>query len=243
MTAKSILAATALMTIIATVLSGLAIEYRPYEQQAEELFNMGIGAPWIGGNPPAWQPFYYRPPWPVFSDGIYIPDGRYAYSFGYDPMAGTSTILWDGYYGPYEGQMPLTQGGFLPSEQPPAYYGDVNVVDHTMARGVTSSGEPFGRSALFSGGDVAAYSWIKFGPVYEPHTLNWRWISPDGVLFSVSSCLIPDPKSRGLDHWFSPQYWSMLSIRGTPAQRLAGLWKVQIYLDSQLVVEESFTIR
>ncbi|OPY48829.1 MAG: hypothetical protein A4E48_02501 [Methanosaeta sp. PtaU1.Bin060] len=63
---KAVLVISVLAVLAPIMASG--IEYRPGEKAAEDLFNMGIGKPWISGEPfessfPAnsWQSFTVRP--------------------------------------------------------------------------------------------------------------------------------------------------------------------------------------
>jgi hypothetical protein len=111
-----------------------------------------------------------------------------------------------------------------------------------MAKGITSSGEPLGRTNAFYVSDAGAYSWVQFGPLYEGHRIKWKWYSPNNALYVESNGVIPHPRSRGLEHWFSPRYWSELFIAGKPAGRMPGLWRVEVYLDGQLVLNEPFAI-
>jgi len=118
----------------------------------------------------------------------------------------------------------------------------INIIDHSMARGILPSGEASGRTSAFSAQDAYAYSWVKFGPVYEEHSIGWKWYSPDGSLYTTSEGGIPDPRSQGLDHWYSPKYWSKLTISGDPAQGMPGLWRVEFCLDGRPMLSEQFTI-
>jgi len=135
-------------------------------------------------------------------------------------------------------------------EEPSAYPGavvsspsSVNLIDHSMARAIRSSGEPEGRSSSFSAGEARIYSWVQFGPVYEAHDLMWRWYYPDGSLYGESRGRIPEPQSQGLEHWYSPRYWSELEVQGGLAGRHPGEWRVEFYVDGQMMVVERFSIR
>ncbi|NYT01169.1 MAG: hypothetical protein GKC10_00160, partial [Methanosarcinales archaeon] len=118
----------------------------------------------------------------------------------------------------------------------------LNLIDHAMVRAIRPSGDPEGRTSTFSAGDPRAYSWVQFGPVYEAHDLLWRWYYPDSSLYGESRGRIPEPQSRGLEHWFSPKYWSELEIQGGLAGRHPGEWRVEFYVDGEMMVAERFSI-
>ncbi|OPX78941.1 MAG: hypothetical protein A4E45_00990 [Methanosaeta sp. PtaB.Bin039] len=133
-------------------------------------------------------------------------------------------------------------GPQLPGASAAGQAESIDLLDHGMSRGVDPSGQPVDRTSSFSAVDAYAYSWVSFGPVYYPHSLDWRWYSPSGALHSTSSGAIPDPGSRGLAHWYSPKYWSQLAIRGASPASTPGTWRVEFSLDGKLMVEEEFTI-
>jgi parallel beta-helix repeat protein len=116
------------------------------------------------------------------------------------------------------------------------------LIDHSMVRGIMPSGEPTGRTSSFSRQERKAYSWVRFGPLYEGHAISWDWFSPDGSVYSSSEGTIPDPRTQGQAHLYSPMYWSELSISGTPAEGMPGNWKVEFYLDGASILTERFTL-
>lgn len=255
--------------IVISTCGSLALEYKPGERRAEELFNRGIGEPWRGGNPP---PSSFGPinVGPIFqwSDGIWSPydnpgsRGYYIYDYSTGSWIFMEGIyyhdflcqdfdgdgLCDSYAGPTYAWGSLSQGdGWVyPEGQGPTasttLIPAVSIVDHSMARTIATTGLPVGRTASFSAGEPRAYSWIRFGPVYEAHRLRWRWYSPDGALYTESVCQIPAPSTRGLEHWYSPKYWSQLSILGTSAAQLPGAWSVEFSVDDRIMLVERFTI-
>jgi len=119
------------------------------------------------------------------------------------------------------------------------------LLDHTMAKGVQTSYpyDPINPTYTFSHFDERALSWLKFGPVYQAHRVEWKWYSPDGKLYWSYTNTIPDPKEEGKEFWEWYKIWCWINIWGYDAAEMPGNWRVDIYLDGQKILTERFTIR
>ncbi len=116
------------------------------------------------------------------------------------------------------------------------------LLDHTMAKGVQAAApwEPIEPTYTFSRSDEKAVSWLKLGPIYKSHRVEWRWYSPDGKLYYTGSYTIPDP---GEEPWEWYKTWNSIDIRGRKAAELPGEWRVDVYVDGRKLLTEEFVIK
>ena len=113
------------------------------------------------------------------------------------------------------------------------------LLDHGMCRGIDPhSLEPVERTREFASNDPAAYSWVKVGPIFDLHTLLWKWYSPQG-LYGQEGPITIGEKGRTFPRW---AHAARLDIAGHPPSGLPGRWKVEVYFDGELLVIEEFTI-
>ena len=119
------------------------------------------------------------------------------------------------------------------------------LLDHTMCKDVQTDYpyDPIEPTYTFLSTDRRAVSWLKFGPIYRSHRVEWKWYSPDGNLYWSYTGSIPDPKAAGEDHWEWYKIWCWIDIQGATAASLPGNWKVDVYLDGQKVLTERFSIQ
>jgi hypothetical protein len=130
-------------------------------------------------------------------------------------------------------------GGGIP-QIPAGQPSSTSVLDHTISGQVDESTYlPLDRTNHFSSSDQAVYSWLSLGPVNEAHTLEWRWFSPTGSLFTSTSAQVPAPSGRTWSHY---DLYALIPIAGTSVAAMSGSWRVDIYLDGQRILQEQFTI-
>jgi len=129
-------------------------------------------------------------------------------------------------------------------------YTTVPIKDKTMCKDVqrTPPYDPIDRSSTFTTRDRKAVAWVKFGPLYAGHRVEFHWYYLDnsagpsrGHLFRYD---VPDPKQRGQAQWDWYVVWSEFPIRGTIYARYPrpSHWEVKIYVDGTYVDSLYFTI-
>jgi tetratricopeptide (TPR) repeat protein len=83
-----------------------------------------------------------------------------------------------------------------------------------------------------------AYSWLSLGMVGASR-VEWLWYSPDGNVYARDTYQIPSPV---YDYWDVYTVWSFMPISGEKAADLGGDWRVDIFLDGQMIMTEQFTL-
>lgn len=127
--------------------------------------------------------------------------------------------------------------------QPPTFEpqgGLTELMDHSMAADIESISSP--PISLFYTTDDQAVSWVKVGPVYEPHDFEWYWYSPDGGLYNTYAVTTDDPRASGKESFESWVAYSYMSILGNEAEFLPGDWWVDVYMDGEYLLTEEFSI-
>lgn len=114
------------------------------------------------------------------------------------------------------------------------------LMDHGMAMDLDGISSP--PVSIFYDSDDQAISWVKFGPVYEPHDFEWYWYSPDGELYNTYSVTTDDPQSSGKESFHSWIAYSYMSILGNDAEFMPGDWQVDVYMDGEYLLTEEFSI-
>jgi hypothetical protein len=112
--------------------------------------------------------------------------------------------------------------------------------EHTMAKNVNDCSLPVQRTYSFSTHDEHAVSWLNIWKDGKPHSVEWRWYYPQGGVYSRSFDVIPSIDGF-IGSWNSP-VWACMKIKGCDAERLPGLWKVDVIVDYRKVLTEYFTI-
>jgi len=127
----------------------------------------------------------------------------------------------------------------------PATTGLPPLLDHTMCKDVQPDypWDPIEPTYTFSRFDLKSVSWLKFGPVYKSHQVEWKWYDPKGKLYRTASYTIPDPKAQGEDYWEWYKTWDWIRINGYEPMRKPGTWQVRIYIDGEFILTERFTIK
>lgn len=116
----------------------------------------------------------------------------------------------------------------------------VGILDHSMGSSIDESTKNLiSRTNSFSIGDSKAYSWLSLGNV-GAGVAQWVWYSPDGNPYSTISYNVPVPSSGA--YWTSYNIWCYIDIVGNGAANKPGNWHVDVYLNSQKLLTEQFTI-
>ena len=126
----------------------------------------------------------------------------------------------------------------------------VPIKDKTMCKDVqrTPPYDPVDRTSIFTIRDGKAVAWVKLGPLYTGHRVEFHWYylddpaGPSRVhLFRYD---IPDPKQQGQTKWDWYVVWSEFRYGGTLYARLPrpSHWEVKIYVDGAYVDALYFTI-
>ena len=125
--------------------------------------------------------------------------------------------------------------GTLVVTEPFSITGSATLVDHTMAKTVSTTDctRPVAVSS-FSVTDAAAYSWSYYSQVTVGDQVRWEWYKPDGSLYTTSS--------TSSTYAGNVCFKSGIYIAGYPPATLLGLWSVKVYYNGALVVTEIFQI-
>jgi len=119
------------------------------------------------------------------------------------------------------------------------------LLDHTMAKDVQADYpyDPINPTYTFSRFDLKAVSWLKFGPVYKSHQVEWKWYDPDGKFYLSHIETIEDPKAAGHESWEWYKVWAWIRINGYEPMRKPGTWRVDVYVDGEKILTEQFIIK
>lgn len=118
------------------------------------------------------------------------------------------------------------------------------VLDHAMAKDVMQF-DPYGpidRTNTFSAEDEKAVLWIRFGKLYQAHTITWKWYQPDGKLYTWCRLETADPKDQGYEWWEWYAVWCGIYIKGFKAAEMPGQWRVDVFFDGVPLLSETLTI-
>jgi len=110
--------------------------------------------------------------------------------------------------------------------------------DNAMSRGIQDEYpfSPVDKTDSFSAMDGKAYSWLDLGQIDGPHQIEWRWHSPDGGLYFTDSSRV-DGTDRG-----RKTAYSSIDIRGKKAASMPGSWRVDVYQDGRMMLNQRFTM-
>ena len=115
--------------------------------------------------------------------------------------------------------------------------------DSILSKGIDCKGTkgiPLKPTTTFSTEDAEVIASLKLRNLSGRHTLRWDWYSPDGNLYH-STGNYPIEPSTG-KYVAEATSWHRLSVRGETAANYPGDWKVNIYLDRDLIASRIFKI-
>jgi len=108
--------------------------------------------------------------------------------------------------------------------------------------------DPIDEKRVFRSTDEIVLTWVHLAMVYEPLTVKWDYLDPQGILFQHSLYYsIPSPHDYGYDYWeyYKPYYGWYLA--GYSTADMEGVWTVNVYVDDGSgfvrIATEHYTIR
>ena len=119
---------------------------------------------------------------------------------------------------------------------------NIRIGDQAIAKGVDDrTGLPVQRTDSFDVNDLYVYSWVKLVDVPSPaHNITWIWLTPQLNQFSRVSGTIRDPGAGRF--WSSYYVWSSIKVNDTETQHILGFWQVDIYIDGEKALTQTFSI-
>jgi hypothetical protein len=103
-----------------------------------------------------------------------------------------------------------------------------------------TEGVPVNPTTTFSTEDPEVIASLKLKNLSGSHTLRYDWHDPDGNLYSTTDNQ-PLKAAKG-KYLREATSWHSLSIQGEKPAHKPGHWKVQVYLDKDLIASKAFTI-
>lgn len=113
-----------------------------------------------------------------------------------------------------------------------------------LAKDIDRSGAAFAPvepTKRFSSADDQAVALVGFENLSGNHWLKWDWRAPDGSIY-YSTGDYPIRISTG-KYVRKAQAWHKISIQGDRAQDLLGDWVLEVWLDSEMLAREKFTLK
>lgn len=80
--------------------------------------------------------------------------------------------------------------------------------------------------------DAQAVAWAEFENAHGEHTARFRWINGEDLVVLDSGPLRVAPDDQ---LYRVRRVWSVLPIRGGPAQFMPGKWRVEVWFDDEKV--------
>jgi hypothetical protein len=115
---------------------------------------------------------------------------------------------------------------------------------HYLAKGIDVTGPRdilLNPTDIFSIQDAEIISHITFENLSGKHKVKWDWYAPSGDLY-YSTGNHPLEASSGT-YIEEGSAWHKISVSGEKAQEYPGDWKVDIYLDNQLLASRAFELK
>jgi len=113
----------------------------------------------------------------------------------------------------------------------------------TLAKAIKSKGNqriPLDSTTMFSSDDDVAVAIVEYDNLFANHDFRWEWIDPKGKPYMVTGK--HEVKIPSGDYIEYGSTWHQIAIKGERASRLPGNWKVNIFMDDQLLSSNSFII-
>ena len=123
-----------------------------------------------------------------------------------------------------------------PIREPP------KILDYTTTSGVDSNTQPVDRKDTFSTQDKKVQFWVKIGQLYGGENREFIFYSPDGSEYYRAPGTVKDPADSGKERWDNYYLSSYIDILGAEAELHPGSWKVEMYVDGNLMASDQFTI-
>ena len=99
-----------------------------------------------------------------------------------------------------------------------------------------ATSEPIGLTDEFSRNDSNVYAWFMVGYTLPTNaSYTWKWFDPSGRLYQETSRNDSGNGPRSI-------YGEPLEIQKIPLQERIGLWRVEVYIDGDVLFKQNFTI-
>ena len=105
---------------------------------------------------------------------------------------------------------------------------------------VKTTGDLAGVQKTFRTGDEQAVAWVEFANAHGDHTARFRWFNERDELVLDTGPLAISP---GAGLYAYRRVWSILPIRGAPAQLMPGDWHVEVLFNDKKVETLKFTLK
>lgn len=102
------------------------------------------------------------------------------------------------------------------------------------------SGALRGEGDTFRVSDAEAVAWVEFENAHGAYPVRFRWINPEDRVVQDSGPLRVAPDDQ---LYRVRRAWSVLPIRGAPAELMPGRWKVEFWFRGEEVETLKFRIK
>jgi hypothetical protein len=112
-----------------------------------------------------------------------------------------------------------------------------------VARDIDAQGtdvKPLKPSSKFANTDDKVVSYVKLNYISGTHRIRWDWLRPDGEVY-LTTGYHPIDSTAGT-YREKIYAWHRMYIKNEQAASYPGKWKVQIYLDNDVIASNAFQI-
>jgi hypothetical protein len=102
--------------------------------------------------------------------------------------------------------------------------------------------KPVDVKVRFTFEDERIYMWLQIDKYIDAHEARWEWIKPDGSLYDNVDLTMKSAAEYGYLSLSNYGMWSWLTISNIDRAD-AGIWKVNFYLDDDLLITRQFILR
>jgi hypothetical protein len=121
---------------------------------------------------------------------------------------------------------------------PPRFQGLVLAKDIDQSGTV---GKPRHATNEFNTQDQQVVALLSFENMSGSHNLRWEWIEPDGKVYvATKNYALKAGKGKFIPNVTT---WHQISLKDEPAAELPGEWKVNIYVDDELIDSQPFYVK
>ncbi len=102
-----------------------------------------------------------------------------------------------------------------------------------------SDGKPVDNKIKFSKDDDKIYIHLTIEEYQKEHTLSWEWIKPDGEVYDTVELDLQSAVDLGYKTIRDYNVWAWLQT-STLDDSMKGIWKINIYMDNDIVLTRQF---
>jgi len=100
-------------------------------------------------------------------------------------------------------------------------------------------GKPVDSKLKFSNNDERIYIYLTIEEYQKEHTISWEWIQPDGELYDTVELDLQAAIDLGYKTIRDYHVWAWVNT-STLDNSLNGIWKINIYVDDDIVLTRQF---